>query len=111
MSSCRVQRELVARMLSQINFPRDPIGGSHLPGSPSTPNSCSTCSPLPPENGGTGMSSLLGGDGLQVFVGEGVPVDEATVEQEVKSAVKNELYQFIRAFAGKEGSEGSANSR
>lgn len=46
---------------------------------------------------------MLGPEGLQVFVGAGVAVDEGVVETEVRIAVREELCLLIRSLAGKEG--------
>jgi hypothetical protein len=48
-------------------------------------------------------SSLLGGDGVQVFVGAGVGVDERLVETELRMAVKDELCDMIKGLSGRQG--------
>ena len=50
---------------------------------------------------------MLGGQGMQVFVGAGLPVDEGVVEREVRSAVWEELRLLVRNLTGREGSEGT----
>ena len=92
----------MARILCEMDIPRDPVS-SHLPPT-SPPNSCSTCSPvlMDPQPCG-GLDSLMGGNGLQVFVGAGVPVNEETLEREVRGVVKNELTLLVRDLTGKQG--------
>lgn len=88
----------MARMLAQLETPSSPPPLTQ----PSAQNSCSTCS-SPPDLRGQGWPPLLGGDGVQVFVGAGAGVDEELVEAEVRMAVRDELCHMIKELSGKQG--------
>lgn len=45
----------------------------------------------------------LGGEGLQVFVGAGVEMDDGVVEREVRDTVREHLLRLLRELSGKQG--------
>ena len=49
------------------------------------------------------LDPLLGGDGVQVFVSEGVGVDEELVEQEARTVIRDELCSIIKHLSAKQG--------
>ena len=53
----------------------------------------------------------MGGAGLQAFVGAGLAVDEAVVEEEVRGAIREELVGIIRELCGKQGCISASSPR
>ena len=99
----------MARLLCQVE------GTSEISPPPvalSTPNSCSTCSTPDDAEGreGRGLESVMGGAGLQAFVGAGLAVDDGVVEEEVRNAIRSELVGIIRELSGKQGCTSATNT-
>lgn len=96
---CRVQCELMARILSQVQHsPQHHITAPYV-ATHNTPSSSTCSSPHSVAAGAWG----LGGAGLQVFVGAGVEMDDDVVEREVRETVREQLLRLLRELSGKQG--------